>query len=111
MNPQGSIGSILREARKLITPERQWTQHQRARDKTGAWVDPWIPEAACWCALGAIEKICHERNMMEMINPVLRSLQKEMRDGSVSLYNDTESHGKVLKAFDRAIQMEEGDLT
>lgn len=50
------IKKVLGAAAALV--RRGWCKNALAKDKCGRPVGPRDPKAVCWCARGAIEKIC-----------------------------------------------------
>jgi len=50
------IKKVLHAAAALV--RRGWCKNALAKDKFGHPVGPRGPRAVCWCARGAIEKIC-----------------------------------------------------
>lgn len=53
MTRRANLG-VLRRARERIAHHNRWTQGTLAADVLNHGVDPKSPEAAAWCALGAI---------------------------------------------------------
>lgn len=56
-----TVADILAAAADLIEPEGAWTQSEFMRDPTGivsSEDEPLLPDANCWCALGAIAQVC-----------------------------------------------------
>jgi hypothetical protein len=50
------IREVLRQAAALV--RQGWCKNALAKDKDGKWAAPRDPRAVCWCAAGAIQKIC-----------------------------------------------------
>lgn len=105
---------ILEAARTLISDPERWTTGDYALDADGNSVLPVSPRAACWCALGAIDRASHyaagHDEFLEHAT-VLRELQKTVRQdlgftsiGGIVDYNDTATHDQVLELFDRTIE-------
>lgn len=53
-DPTPEVRAVLQRVLRRLTPRRQWTQGEYARDTDGAPCDPTSANAACWCVLGAI---------------------------------------------------------
>ena len=49
---------FLKQARELIRDRNRWTTTALARDAQGEAVDPFDDNAVCWCATGALAKVC-----------------------------------------------------
>jgi hypothetical protein len=88
---------ILIAARALIANSENWTKRFMARDKDGKPVRSTVPEAVCWCALGALRRICGST-----FGEPAEILNEEM-GFSITAFNDLHTHAEVLAAFDRAI--------
>lgn len=115
---------ILRVARRLID-EIGWTQGAFARTRHGNPIGPEQPNAACFCAAGAVRRAAHEVGAgarleewskaflaLEAVsqNSVVVTLQKlkgaDVGDG-IAEFNDYPGQVKecVLHLFDRAIEV------
>lgn len=57
MNERNPDPSIIRDARRLITPKGAWTQKAEARANDGFPVEPDSRAASCWCPEGAIRAL------------------------------------------------------
>lgn len=103
-----NVVQILKEARALISDEKNWTQGAYARDTIGREVRVLGPEAMCFCALGALEKIMLGGAMWSASYMLMK---KEAGDDclAVSDFNDTHNHAEVLALFDRAIARAESE--
>ena len=55
--PTQLTNAVLSEAAALIADSVNWTKKTLARDAEGNRVDPCDPHAACWCTMGAIERV------------------------------------------------------
>lgn len=103
---------ILKEARELLSEPKRWTTQAAARDATGNEVSVDSPRAACFCSIGAIERMClaDGEEAYCRAERALRDAAKELF-GSQSIVNANdrrpEGHAGVLKMFDRAIEAEE----
>lgn len=51
------VARILRDAADLIEPPGRWTRGTLARDEHGLPVAAESPDAVCWCALGAVQRV------------------------------------------------------
>jgi hypothetical protein len=45
--------AILDQIIDLLSDERRWTKNAYAKDISGNPVDPYLPDATCWCLDGA----------------------------------------------------------
>jgi hypothetical protein len=93
---------ILIDARKLIEKPENWTQGTFARDAQGKAEYSCSPYATCWCAVGALHKVCEDgEDLAEKAWSFLN-----MHAGAYAnapYLNDTGKHADVLAMFDRAI--------
>ncbi len=100
-----ALDTLIAARARIATPER-WTQGANARDLRGASIDSDAPDAACWCAGGAI--LAEARR--EYPSEALMMLGKSIRPFCQSLveFNDAfvRTHAEVLAAFDHAIAAE-----
>lgn len=91
----------LREARGVL--ERGWTQGSFARDANAYSVSSKNPDATCWCAAGAIQKVvgCPEAYFIwDAISDVLHDETGQ----TISEFNDSQKTVEpVLEVFDRFI--------
>lgn len=102
---------VLRRARKLLTPQDNWTKFVAARDGTGMACSAHAPEARAFCALGALYSVTDAptdkaRDALawearEVLAKHLPTGYRQVRD-----FNDASNtrHKDVLGLFDRAIQ-------
>lgn len=88
----------LKAARKLVTPKDRWTKDANARGKSGKEVLVNSRYAICYCANGAIWKSSKERFW-----DALQALE-DVTKCDIATFNDTHTHGEVLRAFDEAIK-------
>ena len=95
----------LRAARRLLTPKKRWTQAASARNTRGRSVEPVSKAAACWCLMGAIERVTagpgSQNNTEGMCLMAIRDATPNLR--SIVQYNDQSTHAQVLALLDRAI--------
>lgn len=91
--------AILRRARaRIATPER-WTRGVIALTLRGFTADASDPDAAQWCAIGAIVAESDVGDSADA-RGVLRSA---LRITSISDWNDSHTHEEVIAGFDKAI--------
>lgn len=99
---------ILIAARDLISNPARWTQNFLAKDEYEYHVDPLSPDAVCWCAFGAIEKVGDDWKSFLLGKGASKFLveasEELFRDG-VSTVNDTLGHQAILAVYDRAIEL------
>jgi hypothetical protein len=100
----GSPKRHLIAARDLIADPNSWTQGAYARDKKRAPTKHSTKAVSCWCLIGAVQAIDSDNSeeALEWLRITLRHDYGEFV--SVSHFNDTHSHGEVLRALDRAIE-------
>ena len=115
---QHRAGQVLDYARMLI--ERGWTQWSSARRADGTHCEAAAPDAACWCANGAIMRAGHdlmiERNsIMDEARAALTWIIQARYDQPnynnmdlvvISTFNDEKhrSRAAVVDCFERATQ-------
>lgn len=114
----GSTLDALKAARSLITPLEKWTTNAYARTRPGgAAVASVDPRATCWCAIGALSKVCetgdglgdgYEKTLSfkarEALEVACRNIFGKNEPVDV---NDQMGHDAVLKAYDAAVAAEE----
>jgi hypothetical protein len=95
---------ILVEARDLI--EKGWCQGDGARGATGKVVRPLDPDAVCFCAVGAIDRVCEGDDLLreEAWHRLRLGIFGDIR-GPIVKWNDAPERTKpeVLAAFQKAI--------
>ena len=119
---QSKILKVLKCARKLITKRERWTTGAFARDIGGLPCTSYSPDACCFCAAGAVQRVSdkllresffkdvHESAKMNdiVINGLSTASRKIPTDSygyiSIADFNDHTTHNKVLKLFDNLIQ-------
>jgi hypothetical protein len=70
-----TVAEVLRAAADLIEPEGKWTQRSEARTVTGRPVGACEENAACWCILGAVQRVggrFAEREVTPALKKVIR---------------------------------------
>lgn len=92
----------LKKARELIKDPSNWTQRASARNSAGESRSPSSSSACCWCASGALEKVCNKF----FIGP-WDALSRFTKMQTVITFNDSHTHAEVLALFDKAIAAEE----
>lgn len=113
MKPAKSALSILKRARRILTPRRAWTKFTFARNRDRLQVDgACAPGAVSWCAIGACQRAddCERSAAYDRATSALASaIPRNYRDGNYS-YNDEPGrrHREILAWFDRAILAEGG---
>lgn len=101
---------VLDKAADLITPEGAWTQGYFARVAPGGnSIGPREPNAACWCAFGAVINRCGNDGAAEDF--AVQYLRTTLRD-SIDRWNDApeRTQAEVIAALRQAAQLarEEG---
>ena len=103
---------LLIKAQAVIADPRRWTQDVYAKDAEGQVTKTLSPDAACWCSLGALEKVAHEENTYSTRSAAAGYLSKVSDEGGYSGipdFNDNSSHETVMKAWDKAIKLAKED--
>jgi hypothetical protein len=105
-----AVADKLREARATLTPEEAWAQGASAYDASHKQVRETDPTAVCWCALGAIARAFNSHYGDDYHQSVTFMLSAA-RTHDLAFWNDSSqrTHGQVLLAFDRAIELAERD--
>lgn len=106
MSAVTSPADILRAARELISTPEKWTQHDWARDRSGKATIYSSPDAACWCAMGAIRQVTGGYPGFSLAEDIL---EQATRSNDIGAWNDRQgrTHKTILRAFDRAIALAE----
>lgn len=99
------IATILRDAKALISDERNWTRGTPAVDRDGASVQADAPEACGWDVCGAV--IRHSGSQAAF--GFLRSVSLELFDREPDEANDALGHAAMMELFDSAIAFAERD--
>lgn len=111
-----TVLQALKKARKLIEKEENWTRKVSARDARGKEVEAIANEAVCWCAYGALERVCTRKKgdvvaWAWSLIALWDSIPVKPRVGKLvlSAYNDrrTTTHADILALYDRAIAAEQ----
>lgn len=99
-----SVVAHLRRARDLLAPRGQWTREAYARDRNGAAVDTWNPDAVCFCCSGAM--FATQRGGSATL-VASRALLSTAIQADIETWNDTPGRcqTEVIAAFDRAIDI------
>jgi hypothetical protein len=98
--------ALLVRARRRIADPARWVRFYLATDATGRRVQPTAPEAARWCAVGALQAEAGWRAVVHG--------GQALRQATVRLYeacgrtpeyvNDERGHAAVLEMYDEAIR-------
>jgi hypothetical protein len=101
---------LLIQAKALIADPEHWTQGVYARvSKDGEGVSSNIPEATCFCSLGALHRLTKDPSTFKSYGTAKRYLSKAMGHQSVGGFNDTHPHAEVMMAWDDAIALAVAD--
>lgn len=94
---------ILRKARSLVA--KGWCQGHYACDQDGDFCDSNSPDAASWCAQGALHRAGMALGDKRAPSLAAQNFLYEAVGRHVPDFNDAASttHADVLDAFDRAI--------
>ncbi len=118
MSEAPTTKEVLVKAKELIQDPKHWIQGTFARDSEGRGVAVYVPEAVCFCSLGAMRRASLNYPIPE---PVLKAFVAGiyevpleevghnvymMKDGITS-FNDKpgRTHARVLEVFDKAIEI------
>lgn len=96
-----TVEKILVKARELLSIPERWTQGSTAKNVKGESVLAYDETATSWCIIGACIKVAESPNEAKI---VISALQRAMFRG-LGYFNDTASHDKVLRLFDKAIKI------
>jgi len=104
---------ILEAAKKLIDSPEKWTKHVAARDSEDRPIDPFSPNAVCFCSIGAQLRAITQLGVapdgiLDNISfgymaLAARSITAE--PCSVAGFNDNSTHPTVMRMWDRAIEL------
>lgn len=100
------ILEVLKKAKKKIAKKKNWCQGVMARDKEGNPTKYHGGEAAKFCAMGAVYRVCYEHKMywLDTSLDAMDLLEEQARTNDMIGYNDTHTHKEVLSIFDMAIK-------
>lgn len=109
-----TIAQQLQAAKKLI--EKGWCKEAFARTKNGKACGIFSKNATNFCMKGALLRVNGDRphkdsyeDVMYMENCLLRAMQDPMATANnfqyIPLFNDGSTKRKVLRAFDKAIEL------
>ena len=103
-----SESELLRRALQVIEQPEHWTTRVTARDEAGDQVRPEDGKACCWCAVGALEKICAEDGAdLASCTGAIRRLgdAAEFLFGTRAIVqiNDLHGHDGICRVFEHAI--------
>jgi hypothetical protein len=91
---------ILKAARELIAKPERWTRGVIARAGTLPLTSAMVPQATCWCAMGAIDKCAGGPSFsapaLDLVYPVIPGC-------GLAEFNDSHDHAEVVAMLDRAI--------
>jgi len=97
---------VLLAAKELLNDPKCWTKGTVARNANGGAVAPNNTDAVCWCAVGALAKICKYPFNPTLYETVIYAFENvSSRQNGIGYWNDDKdrTHEEVLNAFDRAI--------
>jgi hypothetical protein len=88
------------QVRELIADPDHWTRDFCAVDKDGNRALIFGSEAVGWCLMGAIAKVCDNRDL------ILTDFEKYLysKIASISTFNDLHSHEEILSFLDEVIE-------
>jgi hypothetical protein len=106
---------VLIAARSLISDPARWTRDAYARTAGGCEIRDSHPDAASWCASGAIWRtvtgavedglFAWSEERSHAIHAAHALLSKAAGQRGIKDTNDNGTHAEVLAMFDRAIQL------
>jgi len=99
------LAALLTRARDRIADPARWCQAVEATDETGMRCDATSPNAASWCAVGALNVSSGHRNAtFYAARKALRDSARQLTDYiDVDDVNDTLGHAAVMRVYDAAI--------
>lgn len=113
-SPNAKAAGVLRQALALLDGGKAWTKGKIARSSSGIAVLPESPNAASWCAIGAIGAAATTLTEYESAMRYLRKVHlytdvKLPTDPQDSVYNDFPSttFTQVQERFEAAIRLAE----
>lgn len=99
---------VLIAARSLIADKSRWCVGSNARSLKGdSLIDVWDPQAATWCAVGALMKVAPSGDFEEALF-FLRSVAIKYFNSSPSGVNDFRGHSEVMRMYDKVIRQAKG---
>jgi len=90
-------------ARALIADKANWTQTRLARDEYGTSVDPSVPDACRFCAVGAAIRVVGDQEPATAMVNVLDKAAWRLFKRLVVDVNDARGHAETLRVYDEAI--------
>ena len=103
---------LLIKAKAVIADPKHWTQDVYAKDAEGRATKTLSPDAACWCSLGALEKVAPGEDTHSTRSAAagyLLNVSIECGYTGIPDFNDNSSHEAVMKAWDKAIKLAKED--
>lgn len=105
---------ILKAARELISDPAHWLQNDFAADAAGIETESGMPDAVCFCAYGALNRVTHTPDGMSIHldgklprDVAIRTLIDVIggrEPHALAEFNDEHSHAEILSVFDKAIE-------
>lgn len=103
---------ILKDARALISDEKNWTRDAYAFDERGEEQGCPNQHSVCFCSVGALARAARvtpgEIERSEVVKAILAVGNFE-EVGYLVEFNDSRTHAEVLTLFDRAIARAESE--
>lgn len=93
---------LIRAARRRITRRERWCRGTRAMTADGVPVQPLSPDAAQWCALGALQCEAAHRGLSLKSTIPIREAICAITGVSLIDSNDRGGHAAVLQLMDFA---------
>lgn len=99
-----TVKDNLIAARALIDTPEKWTRNAKARSASGIATLPRSSKAVCWCAYGALVKVCGKKEASDIAWDVF------LGTGNLAGFNDRPetTHADLMVYFDRAIAVQDG---
>ena len=96
---------VLERAAELV--EQGWTQGVVARTPSGNECDFYSSQACAWCAIGALDRGCHEIGISAFFVSHLKLQIATGERGTIADWNDApgRTQADVVSAFRRAIEL------
>lgn len=90
----------LKAVDALLYTESKWTKGYYAKDEQGEPTNSFAENAACWCLMGAIQKVT-AGTVGDMV--VVGNCLRKYTDMNLAVYNDRHTFAEVKDLLQKAI--------
>lgn len=117
---ENKVKIILQKARDLLAQPGKWSTGAFARNKRGAEVSVYSPEADNFCAIGAIRYVADQENSRQCATEARKVLSRAIGGRGIMGWNDStvrydpstnryvkRPKKEILEGFDKAIELAE----